>query len=81
MSEAVGDQDDQDRGGKNEPDLTDIIVVAVALARVLREPGPRSVDIGAIKSFHRLHLTSQNCAEILRHAEHQLGSLHAALGC
>jgi HD-like signal output (HDOD) protein len=81
MSEAVGDQDDYDHSGKNEPDLTDIIVVAVALARVLREPGPRSVDTDAIKSFARLHLTPQNCTEILRHAEHQLGSLHAALGC
>jgi HD-like signal output (HDOD) protein len=81
MCEALGDQDDHDRGGKNEPDLTDIIVVAVALARVLREPGPRSVDTDRIKSFARLHLTPQNCAEILRHAEHQLGSLHAALGC
>jgi HD-like signal output (HDOD) protein len=81
MSDAVGDQDDHDRSGKNEADLSDIIVVAVALAQVLREPGPRSVDTEAIKSFARLHLTAQNCAEILRHAEHQLGSLHAALGC
>ena len=81
MCEAVGDQDDHDRSGKNEADLSDIIVVAVALARVLREPGPRSVDTDEIKSFARLHLTPQNCAEILKHAEHQLGSLHAALGC
>jgi HD-like signal output (HDOD) protein len=81
MCEAVGDQDDHDRSGKNEADLTDILVVAVALARVLREPGPRSVDTDDIKSFARLHLTSQNCTEILKHAEHQLGSLHAALGC
>ena len=81
MCEALGDQDDHDRGGKHEPDLTDILVVAVALARVLREPGPRSVETDPIKSFARLHLTSQNCAEILRHAEHQLGALHAALGC
>jgi HD-like signal output (HDOD) protein len=81
MSEALGDQDDYDRGGKPEPDLTDVLVVAVALGRVLREPGPRTVDTDSIKSFGRLHLTAQNCAEILRHAEHQLGSLHAALGC
>ncbi|HEY2464925.1 MAG TPA: HDOD domain-containing protein [Steroidobacteraceae bacterium] len=81
MCEALGAQDDQDHSGKNDPDLTDVIVVSVALARVLREPGPRSVDTDGIKSFARLHLTAQNCAEILRHAEHQLGSLHAALGC
>jgi len=81
MCEALGDQDDYDRSGKNDPDLSDILVVAVALARVLREPGPRSVDTEGIKSFARLHLTAENCAEILKHAEHQLGSLHAALGC
>jgi HD-like signal output (HDOD) protein len=81
MCEALGDQDDYDRSGKNEPDLSDILVVGVALARVLREPGPRSVDTDGIKSFARLHLSAQNCAEILKHAEHQLGSLHAALGC
>jgi HD-like signal output (HDOD) protein len=81
MSEALGDQDDYDRSGKSEPDLTDVLVVGVALGRVLREPGPRTVDTDSIKSFARLHLTAQNCAEILRHAEHQLGSLHAALGC
>lgn len=81
MSDALGDQDDYDRGGKGDPDLTDVLVVAVALARVLRQPGPRTVETDDIKSFGRLHLTSQHCAEILRHAEHQLGSLHAALGC
>src|SRR5580698_856668 len=81
MCEALGDQDDHDRGGKGEPNLTDILVVAVALARVLREPGPRFVETDRIKSFARLQLTAQNCAEILRHAEHQIGSLHAALGC
>ena len=66
MCEALGDQDDHDRSGKNEPDLTDILVVAVALARVLREPGPRSVETDRIKSFARLHLTAQNCAEIFK---------------
>src|SRR6201996_858455 len=81
MCEAVADQDDYDRTGKNEPDLTDILIIGVALARILREPGPRTVDTDSINSFGRLHLTAQNCAEILRYAEHQLGSLHAALGC
>lgn len=81
MCKALGEQDDYEHSGKIEPDLTDILVVAVALARVLREPGTRSVDTDSIKSFGRLHLTAQTCAEILRHAEHQLDSLHAALGC
>jgi len=81
MCEALGDQDDNEHSGKSEADLTDIIVVSVSLARVLREPGPRSVDTDSANSFGRLHLDAQTCAEILKHAEHQLGSLHAALGC
>jgi HD-like signal output (HDOD) protein len=81
LSEAVGDQADFEHNGKTEPDLTDVLVVSVVLARVLRRPGPRSVDMQGINSFSRLHMTPHDCAEVLRHAEHQLGSLHAALGC
>jgi HD-like signal output (HDOD) protein len=81
ICEALGDQSDYEHGGKTEADLTDILVASIVLARVLREPGPRSVTMDGINSFVRLHMTSQECAEILRHAEHQLGSLHAALGC
>jgi HD-like signal output (HDOD) protein len=81
MSEAVGDQADFEHQGKSDADITDVLVVSVVLARVLRRPGPRSVDMEGIHSFKRLHMSSQDCAEVLRHAEHQLGSLHAALGC
>src|ERR1700678_210865 len=51
MSEAINDQYDYDHTGQGGPDLTDILVVSVVLAVVLR------------------------------HAEHHLGTLHAALGC
>jgi HD-like signal output (HDOD) protein len=81
MSEAVGGQADFEHEGKTEPDLTDVLVVSVVLAGVLRRPGPRSVDMQGINSFSRLHMTSHDCADVLRHAELQLGSLHAALGC
>ena len=81
MSEAVGDQADHEHFSKSDADLTDVLVVSVVLARVLRNPGPRSVNMEGIHSFRRLHMTSQECSEVLRHAEHQLGSLHAALGC
>jgi len=52
---------------------------------VLRRPGPRSVQMDGImdgiNSFSRLHMSFQDCAQVLKHTEHQLGSLHAALGC
>ena len=81
MSEAISDQYDYDRAGKGDPDLTDILVVSVVLAVVLREPGPRTVTMDGISSFQRLGLSTQDCSTILQHAEHQLGTLHAALGC
>ena len=85
MCQALGDQDDHQRCGRSEPDLTDVLVVSVVLARVLRRPGPRSVQMDGImdgiNSFSRLHMSLQDCAQVLKHTEHQLGSLHAALGC
>jgi HD-like signal output (HDOD) protein len=81
MSEAVALQADYDHTGKSEADLTDILIVSVVLAMVLRQPGPRRVDMAGIHSFQRLGLTAQDCADILKHAEYQLGSLHAVLGC
>ncbi|MEP6885386.1 MAG: HDOD domain-containing protein [Gammaproteobacteria bacterium] len=81
MSEAVGLQADYDHTGKLKADLTDIVIVSVVLAEVLRHPGPRTVDMAGICSFHRLGLTTQDCNDVLKHAEYQLGSLHAVLGC
>ena len=81
MSEALANQGDYDRACKPEPDLTDLLIVSVVLAGVLREPGPRTVSMDGIASFKRLGLTAEDCAIILRHAEHQLGALHASLGC
>ncbi|MEP6546427.1 MAG: HDOD domain-containing protein [Gammaproteobacteria bacterium] len=81
MAGAVGQQADYDHAGKMEADLTDILIVSVVLAMVLRQPGPRRVDMDGIHPFHRLGLTAQDCADVLKHAEYQLGSLHAVLGC
>ena len=81
MAEAVGMQADSDHSGRSEADLTDVLIAGVALSAVLREPGPRTVDMDGIHSFQRLALTPQDCAAILKHAEYQLGTLHATLGC
>jgi HD-like signal output (HDOD) protein len=81
MCEAVGDQDDHERGGRSEPDLTDVLVVSVVLANILHKSAPQSVETRGVNSFARLHMNSPECAAVLRHAGYQLGSLHAALGC
>jgi HD-like signal output (HDOD) protein len=81
MCEAVGDQDDHERGGRSEPDLTDVLVVSVVLANILQKSATHSVETSGVNSFARLHMDSRECANILRHTGYQLGSLHAALGC
>jgi HD-like signal output (HDOD) protein len=79
MCEAVADQDEHERSGR-EADLTDILIVSVVLAAVLRVPAPRRIAAG-IHSFKRLGLNARDCAQILQLAEQQLDSLYAALGC
>lgn len=81
MSDAVGLQADYDHTGRFEADLTDILIVSIVLAAALRQPGPCSIDMSGIHSFERFGLTGQDCVDILKHAQCQLGSLHAELGC
>jgi HD-like signal output (HDOD) protein len=81
MAEAVGSQGDYDRGARAEAALTDVLIVGVQLAMVLRQPGPKTVSMDGMTSYQRMGLTAQDCAAILMHAGHQLGALHAALGC
>jgi HD-like signal output (HDOD) protein len=81
MSDAVGSQADYGHAGRFEADLTDILIVSIVLAGVLRQPGPQSIDFSGIQSFHRFGFTAQDCTDILKHAQYQLGSLHAELGC
>jgi hypothetical protein len=81
MSNAVGSQADYDHAGRFEADLTDILIVSIVLAAVLRKPGPQRIDTSGIHSFQRFGLTAQDCTEILKHAQYQLGALHAELGC
>jgi HD-like signal output (HDOD) protein len=81
MSDAVGAQADYDHASRFEADLTDILIVSIVLAVALRKSGPQRIDISGIHSFQRFGFTTQDCTEILKHAQYQLGSLHAELGC
>jgi HD-like signal output (HDOD) protein len=81
MSDAVGAQADYDHAGRFEADLTDILIVSIVLAAALRKRGRQRIDISGIQSFQRFGFTAQECNEILKHAQYQLGSLHAELGC
>jgi HD-like signal output (HDOD) protein len=82
VAEAVSNQYEYDHGGKSPPDHTDVLVVGVVLAQALRDPASVSdVDISGIRSFQRLSLTPEDCRSVLKHTEHHIGALRAALGC
>jgi HD-like signal output (HDOD) protein len=81
MSNAIGDQRDSERKRKHDADLTDILIVGIALGEALNTPAPRVVDVDSIGAFATIGLSVQDCATIMTHAEYQLGSLQDALGC
>jgi HD-like signal output (HDOD) protein len=81
MCEAVANQCDCERTRKREAELSDILIVGIVLGEALRMPAPRVVDIEDIAAFLTIGLLDQDCADILTHAEQQLGSLQDALGC
>jgi HD-like signal output (HDOD) protein len=79
MSEAVGLQAYGQRSAGTRVDLADVLIAAVALAPVLREPETRNVAMEGMPVFGGLGLTAPDCAAIVTHAEYQLGALHDAL--
>jgi HD-like signal output (HDOD) protein len=78
MCTAVGDQDDHERRWIHDGELSDILIVSVALAHALKNAAPLALD--RISAFQHIGLTEQDCAVILTQAKQHLGSLHDALG-
>jgi HD-like signal output (HDOD) protein len=81
MAEAVAHQADHESRPRHDPDLTDILIVSVLLAEVLGDG--KTADLGElldVPAFVTLGLGKKDCALILKHAYHQLGSLHEVLG-
>jgi HD-like signal output (HDOD) protein len=78
---AVADQADYQHKSKLQADLSDVLIVSVVLAEALKNTVIRTVAMDGIYAFQSIGLNSQECAEIMNHADCQLGSLHDALGC
>ncbi len=81
MCEAVADQDGHERKRRAEAELSDVLIASVVLAEALKMPAPRTVSLNGIAAFATIGLSEKDCAEILIHAEYQIGSLQDALGC
>jgi HD-like signal output (HDOD) protein len=81
ISDAVGDQLDFERRRRGSAELTDVLMVSLALGAMLKEPEPRVVDMGEVHSFQTVGLTADDCAGILKHADESIGALRDTLGC
>jgi HD-like signal output (HDOD) protein len=78
---AVANQADYQHESKLQADLSDVLVVSVVLAAALKSSMARAIDMDGIDAFQSIGLNAQNCADILTHADCELGSLHDVLGC
>jgi len=81
MCEAVGSQHDYERKSKRAADITDVLIVSVALAEVLLEDNGDLTRCAGINAFASLNVTPDDLRAILKHTEHTLGTLRGALGC
>ena len=80
IATAVGQQQNYEYSSKN-PDHTDVLIVAVALAAALHPGGARVFEPGDIKAFARLGLKSEECRAVLAATARNIGALRTALGC
>ncbi len=80
MCNAVGDQDDHEFRWRHDGELSDILIVSVALAGAFKVPPSAAPAIDRISAFQHLRLAEEDCAGILAQAKEHLTSLHEALG-
>jgi HD-like signal output (HDOD) protein len=81
MCEAVGNQNDHARKSKRRADITDVLIVSVALAEAMLEREGDLARCASINAFTSLDLGPEDLTAVLRHTAHTLGSLRDALGC
>jgi HD-like signal output (HDOD) protein len=82
IADAVGNQHDHDYGCPKSPaDHADVLIVSLTLAAALRPGGARTLQVGSIRSFHRLDISAEHCRAVLRYTAQQIGALRTALGC
>jgi HD-like signal output (HDOD) protein len=81
IAEAVADQADHERRSESGADLTDVLIVSIALADALDRSASEFEVPSNIVCFRAIGLSKDECIAILTHAERQIGALRDALGC
>jgi HD-like signal output (HDOD) protein len=80
MATAINDQEDLERDHEGGPDLTDVLIGATMMARLLESPEQLELDLQGIPAFGRLDLSAANCVEVMTESAVEIAALRQALG-
>ena len=81
LCDAIGSQKEYDRQSTRGADITDVLIVGVALAEALLERGGDLSQCEHITAFASLRLSREDSVAILWHTENAIGALRDTLGC
>jgi HD-like signal output (HDOD) protein len=76
---AVSESEDLSREPRGAPSLTDVLVLALTIARYAGEPGELEVQLRDIKCLARFKLNAAAVAEMLQASKNEIAQLEAAL--
>ncbi len=80
VCEAISEQDAVERDSGLRPDLTDVLIVAIAAANALREGDTESLEVANLRPLHSLKLQGNQWRQIIAASNQKIQSLMAALG-
>ncbi len=80
MSEAIGGQDDHSRDERAEPDLRDVISIAIVMARHSANSEPIEEVLRDLPATHRLGLDEQKTRVVMQECAAEIAALSDALG-
>lgn len=79
ISAAVGEHENIDRA-VGEPDLTDVLTVAVMMSGFLGHEADLELNMQGVRAFWRLNLDNDKCVQIMRDCAEEISAMRAALG-
>jgi HD-like signal output (HDOD) protein len=80
-AEAIGSQNDLARDTKGAADLTDLLIVSVAMAKLLKLAAPLEKEMAGIAPYRKFQMGDAEYKEVLRNVAYQLDFLHEMLRC
>jgi HD-like signal output (HDOD) protein len=80
LIQAVAEQDDIDREGASEADLTDVMIAANMLNTYMEQPQDLVLNMSGVTSFRRLGLDEGGCLKVLEESRGEIEALRQALG-